>query len=40
MLGTVTDSTLEEGHFGVGASDHNGTPALIKTIEALDLDVP
>ncbi len=40
VLGTVTDSTLEEGHFGVGASDHNGTQALIKAIEVLDLDVP
>ncbi|MEQ1747920.1 MAG: serine/threonine-protein kinase [Prosthecobacter sp.] len=39
-LGTVTDSTLEEGHFGVGVSDYNGTPTLVKAIEALDLDAP
>jgi formylglycine-generating enzyme required for sulfatase activity len=44
VLGTVTDTTLSEGNFGVAVadqkSDHNGTPTTVKALEVLDLDAP
>lgn len=39
-LGTVTDATLEKGRFGIGISEYNGTPALVKAMQVLDLDAP
>ena len=39
VLGTVTDTALPEGSFGIGASEH-GAPSLVKALEVLDLDAP
>jgi serine/threonine protein kinase/formylglycine-generating enzyme required for sulfatase activity len=38
VLGTVTDGTYPQGHFGVGLSERNDSPVLVKTLEVLDLD--
>jgi hypothetical protein len=40
VLGTVADMTLAAGRFGVGVSDRNEAPGLLKTFEVLDLDAP
>jgi formylglycine-generating enzyme required for sulfatase activity/tRNA A-37 threonylcarbamoyl transferase component Bud32 len=44
LLGTVTDTVLAEGTFGVGLADRkanqNDTPATVKALEVLDLDAP
>ena len=40
VLGTVTDGTFSEGRFGVQVTDPKTTPALVKSLEVLDLDAP
>ena len=40
VLGTITDTTLTQGNFGIAAVDAAGTPTLIKSLEVLDLYAP
>jgi formylglycine-generating enzyme required for sulfatase activity/predicted Ser/Thr protein kinase len=40
VLGTVTDGTLTDGTFGVNGIGRDAAPALIKSLEVLDLDAP
>jgi serine/threonine protein kinase len=40
LLGTVTDDTLKEGLFGVGAFRQEGSETLIQSFEILNLDGP